>query len=156
MASNFDDWLIITVPPDVLYCDALLLAGLQHKAQISSDKSKDLHAQNCDYSQNRVNIEVRRTLILRQRRKSHHNSTVHCPISTKILSHEQSPGLNKSIIVCSDSTTHWSAWKLSYCNSTVHCPIGPKLLRLNQSPDLNTSLSLYVVIVIAPHTVNRK
>ena len=92
-------WLIVTAPLaadrkwHVLYFDALLLAGLQYTAQMSSDKSLD-NGQHCDFSSNRVNIEVRRRLILCQ---SCRNSTVHCPISTKILSHDQSPGLNSSI-----------------------------------------------------------
>ena len=51
----------------------------------------------CDFSSNRVNIEVRRRIILRQRTQCFHNSTVHCPITIKLLSNDQSPSLNSSM-----------------------------------------------------------
>ena len=102
MTSTHKSWLKITAPPagyrkwNILYFDELLLAALQYTAQMSRDKSLD-HGQNCDISSNRVNIEVRRRFILRQRRRCFHNSTVHCPITIKLLSNDQSPSLNSSM-----------------------------------------------------------
>lgn len=102
MTSTQKLWLEITAPPGgyrkwhVLYFDELLLADLQYTAQIRSVKSLD-HGQNCDVSSNRVNIDVRRRIFLRQRTRCYHNSTVHCPITTKLLSHGQSPSLNSSM-----------------------------------------------------------
>ena len=103
---------------------------------------KSFHGQNCDISSNRVNLEVRQRLILRQRRQSCYNSTVHCPISTKMLSHDQNPGL----LLISE--------KIKLFLTTLHFPTGPKLVKLHQSLELNRFISLYVVI--APPTGNRK
>ena len=95
-------WLEITAPPGgnmkwhVLYFDELLLAALQYTAQMSSVKSLD-QCQNCNISSNRVNIDVRRRIFLRQRTRCCHNSTLHCPITTKLLSHDKSTSLNSSM-----------------------------------------------------------
>ena len=72
------------------------LAALQYTAQMSSVKSLD-HGQYFDISSNRLNLEVRRRIILRQRTRCYHNSTVHCAVPAKLLSNHQSPSLNSSM-----------------------------------------------------------
>ena len=102
MTSTHKSWLKMTAPPagyrkwHVLYFDELLLAALQYTAQMSSVKSLD-HGQYFDISSNRVNLEVRQRIILRQRRRCYHNSTVHCAVPAKLLSNDQSPSLNSSM-----------------------------------------------------------
>ena len=102
MTSTQKSWLKITAPPGgnrkwhVLYFDELLLAALNYTAQKSSVKSLD-HDQNCDISSSRVNIEVWRRIIPRQRTRCCHNSSVQCPITAKLLSPDQRPSLNSSM-----------------------------------------------------------
>lgn len=95
-------WQKITAPPGgnrkwhVLYFDELLLAALQYAAQKTSVKSFD-HGHNCDISSNRVNIEVQRRIIPRQRTRCCHNSSVQCPITAKLRFPDQRPNLNSSM-----------------------------------------------------------
>ena len=102
MTSTQKSWFEITAPPGgyrkwhVLYFDELLLAALQYTAQMTSVKSLD-QGQNCDISSNHVNIDVWRRIILRQTRRCFHKSTVHCPITTTLLSHDNSTSLNSSM-----------------------------------------------------------
>ena len=102
MTSTQKSWLKITAPPagyrkwHVLYFDELFLASSQYTAQKSSVKSLD-HGQNCDNSSRRVNIEVWRRIIPRQRRRCCHNSSVQCPITAKLLCPDQRPSLNSSM-----------------------------------------------------------
>ena len=102
MTSTQKSLLKMTAPPagyrkwHVLYFDELLLAALQYTAQMSSVKSLD-HDHYFDISSNRVNVEVWRRIILRQRTRCYHNSTVHCAGPAKLLSNDQSPSLNSSM-----------------------------------------------------------
>ena len=142
-------WLKITAPPagyrkwHVLYFDELFLASLQYTAQKSSLKSLD-HGQNCDNSSSRVNIEVWRRIIPRQRTRCCHNSSVQCPITAKLLCPDQRPSLNSSmcqyflsvIAPPTDSTLKQEV----LCKSTLYYPTCSKLQTHDHNPDLNTSI----------------
>ena len=148
MTSTQKSLLKMTAPPagyrkwHVVHFDELLLAALQYTAQMSSVKSLD-HGHYFDISSNRVNLEVRRRIILRQRTRCYHNSTVHCAVPAKLLSKwsESKPetALCVNISPQCHSATYWFAMKQEVlCKSTRHYPNDSKLLTYDHNPHLNS------------------
>ena len=103
MTSTQKSWLKITAPPGgyrkwhvfILWWTAPRCFTTKQLKRAQS--SHWIMIRILTFTQGRVNIEVWRRIIPRQRTRCCHNSSVQCPITAKLLSLDQRPSLNSSM-----------------------------------------------------------